>query len=268
MPALEPDEPNRGNDGDNDHQKPTKDLKGSPEKIPRSLKSLLALSHTTLESCTSENLLPPELDSDDPTGYYSPSHEASYLAKLDASFDLLTTEQAPQPSTSRITDKDRDKDKDKERKDITRQHELHNPVSAYNWLRKYQPQVFLQDHEDSPASAARLATGKNGAPKASPKPRASPKPPTTKTTKRARESTSKKEEPDVMLDEDGTIIGTGGLEEQAPTGTKGKRKRDRDDDNAYRPKGGSSRAPKKKKRVSGGDKERGSGTPGDKGLDV
>ena len=266
MPALEPDEPSRSNDGDTGHEKATKDEKGYLEKIPRSLKSLLSLSHTTLESCTSENLLPPELDSDDPTGYYSPSHEASYLTKLDASLDLLTTEQAPQPSTSRMTDKDRDKDKDKERKDITRQHELHNPVSAYNWLRKYQPQVFLQDHEDSPASAARLSTGKSGAPKASPKPRASPKPPTTKGTKRARESTAKKEEHEVMLDEDGTIIGAG--EELAPIGTKGKRKRDRDDDNAYRPKGGSSRAPKKKKRVSGGDKERGSGTPGDRGLDA
>lgn len=74
----------------------------------------------------------------------------------------------------------------------------------------------------------------------------------------------KKEEQEMMLDEDGTILGAMGLDELAPlTSSKGKRKRDRDDDNAYRPKGGSSRAPKKKKRTSGGDKE--SGTPGEKG---
>lgn len=255
VPPLDPDQPN------SDHKlfgvNKIDFSKGYLDKLPRSLKALSTLPHTTLESCISENLLPSDLDSDDPTGYYSPSHEATYLAQLDSSLGISFIGGPPQlPST-------RNPDKEKERQ---KQHELQNPVSAYNWLRKNQPQVFLQDHEDGPSPAARLAKDKTSAAKASPKPRASPKQPATKGTKRARESAVKKEEQDIVLDDDGTIIGGGGLDDLAPPmGSKGKRKRDRgDDDNAYRPKGGSSRAPKKKKqRASAGDKERG-GTPGER----
>ena len=230
--------------------------KGYLDKLPRSLKALSTLPHTTLESCISESLLPSDLDSDEPTGYYSPSHEATYLAQLDSSLGLSSI--GPQVPGARNPDKEKERQK---------QHELQNPVSAYNWLRKYQPQVFLQDHEDGPSPAARLAKEKASAAKASPKPRASPKPPATKGTKRARESAVKKEVEEIILDDDGTIIGGGALDDLAPPmSSKGKRKRDRgDDDNAYRPKGGSSRAPKRKKqRASVGDKERGSGTPGEK----
>ena len=262
VPPLEPDQLKP----DNKNQSTTKiDFsKGYPDKLPRSLKALCTLPHTTLESCISENLLPDDLDSDEPTGYYSPTHEATYLAQLDTSLGLSTIADHPSlHSTLKAADKDKDKERQK-------QHELHNPVSAYNWLRKNQPQVFLQDHEDgSGAPAARVAKEKNSVAKAStPKPRVSPKPPAARGTKRARESTIKKEEQDIVLDEDGTILGGGGIEELVPpTSARGKRKRDRgDDDNAYRPKGGSSRAPKKKKqRTNGADKERGSGTPGEKG---
>lgn len=263
VPPLEPDQLKP----DNKNQSAIKiDFsKGYPDKLPRSLKALCTLPHTTLESCISENLLPDDLESDEPTGYYSPTHEATYLAQLDTSLGLSTVvDDLSVPSVLKAVDKDKDKDKERQK-----QHELHNPVSAYNWLRKNQPQVFLQDHEDGGAPAARVTKEKNTAAKAlTPKPRVSPKPPAARGTKRARESTIKKEEQDIVLDEDGTILGGGGLDELAPpTSARGKRKRDRgDDDNAYRPKGGSSRAPKKKKqRTSGADKERGSGTPGEKG---
>lgn len=256
VPPLEPDQPT-SDDGKPNITK-IDFSKGYPDKLPRSLKALSTLPHTTLESCALEHLFPDDIDSEEPTGYYTPFHEATHLAQLDASLGLSTVDNPPPPSTGRITDKDKERQK---------QHELHNPVSAYNWLRKNQPQVFLQDHEDGTAApAARLAKDKNGAAKASPKPRASPKAPAARGTKRARESTVKKEEQDIVLDDDGTIIGGTGLEDLAPLMSgKGKRKRDRgDDDNAYRPKGGSSRAPKKKKqRTSGADKERGSGTPGE-----
>ncbi|KAL8797485.1 MAG: hypothetical protein Q9195_000301 [Heterodermia aff. obscurata] len=257
VPPLDPDQPNSqlklASANKIDFSK------GYVDKLPRSLKALSILPHTTLESCIAENLLPSDLDSDDPTGYYSPSHEATYLAQLDSSLGLSYIGGPPQPASTRNPDKEKERQK---------QHELENPVSAYNWLRKNQPQVFLQDHEDGPSPAARLAKDRTSAAKASPKPRASPKPPVAKGTKRARESAVKKEEQELVLDDDGTIIGGGGLEDSAPPmSSKGKRKRDRgDDDNAYRPKGGSSRAPKKKKqqRASVGDKERGSGTPVEK----
>ena len=256
VPPLDPDQPNSELKLPSANK--TDFSKGCLEKLPRSLKALSTLPHTTLESCMSENLLPSDLDSDDPTGYYSPSHEATYLAQLDSSLGLSFIGGPPQVPSTRNSDKEKERQK---------QHELQTPVSAYNWLRKNQPQVFLQDHEDGPSPAARLAKDKTSAAKASPKPRASPKPPAAKGTKRARESAVKKEEQDIILDDDGTIIGGGGLDDLAPPmSSKGKRKRDRgDDDNAYRPKGGSSRAPKRKKqRASAGDKERGSGTPGDK----
>ena len=251
VPPLEPDQPAVD---DKDQGAHIIDLsKGYPDKLPRSLKALSTLPHTTLEICTSENLLPDDLDSDEPTGYYLPSHEATYLSQLDATLGISTSDDPPQASASRSTDKDKERQK---------QHELNNPVSAYNWLRKNQPQVFLQDNEDgnTSAPAARLAKDKNGTAKASPKPRASPKPPAPpRGTKRARESTVKKEEQDLVLAEDGTILGDGGIDDLAPPMSgKGKRRRDRgDDDNAYRPKGGSSRAPKKKKQRTSG----GGGTP-------
>ena len=92
---------------------------------------------------------------------------------------------------------------------------LRNPVSVYNWLRKHQPQVFLQDNEMQSEKAAKGAS--------------------SRTSKRA--SASIKQEPE-LYDDDGIAVDAG-------SSSRGKRKRD--DDGGYRPKGGNSRPAKRKK---------------------
>ena len=92
---------------------------------------------------------------------------------------------------------------------------VRNPVSVYNWLRKHQPQVFLQDNELNSEKPAKT-TG-------------------SRTSKRA--SVAIKQEPE-LYDDDGIAIDMGAT-------PRGKRKRD--DDGGYRPKGGNSRPAKRKK---------------------
>ena len=179
---------------------------------PQALTRLDTTPHTTLESVI-PGYLPEDLDADTPTGYLSPGHEEEYLSILDSS--IGTTRAGPSthmaPHSTRVGDKH---EKEKEA-------QLRNPVSVYNWLRKHQPQVFLQDNElvpDKPAAKPQTITK---APK--------------------RPSIAPKQEQEI-IDEDGFVIG--GLAEPS----KPKRKRE---DEPYRPKGGSSR-PTKKKKVSGG----------------
>lgn len=101
---------------------------------------------------------------------------------------------------------------------------LRNPHSVYNWLRQHKPEVFLQDGEGSEKSS-----GKPGALRGAGK-RASIPAPTR---------------PDVLefVEEDGT-----GYEALAPTTTKGKRKRDPDEDGGYHPKSGHVKDGRGKKR--------------------
>lgn len=96
-----------------------------------------------------------------------------------------------------------------------REAQLKNPVSVYNWLRKNQPQVFLQDVDNDKSKTASRAS--------------------------KRASTNKvKTEPD-MYDEDGIAL--------EPSTARGKRKRD--EDGGYRPKGGHARPIKRRKEESG-----------------
>lgn len=107
---------------------------------------------------------------------------------------------------------------------------IRNPVSVYNWLRKNQPQVFLQDNEVNSEKSTRGA-----GPRSSKRDRAS-----------KGEIVVKKEktdEDDLPYDEDGIAM------ETFPTKGRGKRKRD--EDGGYRPKGGSNRPAKRKKEDNG-----------------
>lgn len=160
-------------------------------------------------------------------GYMSPTHEEEYLlatdvALADVPYDLNSTEIRPLRLTStQALPSD---------KELT----LRNPDSVYNWLRKHQPQVFLQDKDPqhpenlSEKSNARAnnAGGRGG--KRQSNIAGTPGPKT-----------------DHEADEDGFIPETG-------TGNaKGRRgKGGGEDDSAYRPKGGSSR-PSKRKREDG-----------------
>lgn len=169
-----------------------------------SLTSLMNVTHTSLTSVADN--LPDDIAAESPGGYLTPSHEEEYLLALDDS--LGGSSAGPRPTVS-----NRSGDRTAERE---RDAALRNPVSVYNWLRKHQPQVFLQDNEVvSDKSSGRALNSRS--------------------SKRASGQVKKEQE---AFDEDGILIDVMGS-------SKGKRKRD--EDGGYRPKGGSSRPTKRKK---------------------
>ncbi|KAL1966009.1 hypothetical protein VTN77DRAFT_4949 [Rasamsonia byssochlamydoides] len=143
-------------------------------------------------------------------GYLTPEHENEYYLTTDARLGdtaaALQLSQLPEkPSLS----------------DRAREAVLRSPISVYNWLRRNQPQIFLQDNEN--------ASEKSGS-----------RPANLRSSKRmstqARPSTKEED----LYDEDGFLMDVG-----PPSSAKGKRKRD--EDTQYRPKGGSSRSSRKKR---------------------
>ena len=198
-----------------------------------SLSNLSRVQHTTLDIVSAE-VMPKDLQQEAPIGYMTPSHEDDFLSALDTYLANLPLE-APLmlPRPVRPTDREREKDA-----------QLRNPVSVYNWLREHRPKVFLQDprpEEKEPAPEKVSSVSESAGHKSS------PKPPSSSTSKRRSAAASKQEvepEPEI-LDDEGNVIGGTGIEQPAP---KSKRKRD---DDAYRPKGGSSKPRKKGKGSSG-----------------
>jgi len=180
---------------------------------PMSLSALQTIPHTTLASVAAETL-PDDISSDTPPGYLTPTHEDDYLFALDSylgNAPVLSRVNLP-TNPVRLGEKGFEKEKDVQ---------VRNPVSVYNWLRKHQPQVFLQDNEiTSEKSSTRIANS-------------------SKTPKRT--SVAVKADPEI-IDDDGFLIS------ESMGSTKSKRKRE---DEPYRPKGGSSR-PSKRKREDGG----------------
>ncbi|KAI9881557.1 MAG: hypothetical protein M1830_000121 [Pleopsidium flavum] len=179
---------------------------------PTSLSSLQAIPHTTLASVAA-GAFPDDISSDSPPGYLTPTHEDDYLFAVDGYLGSSTI--IPRVNTSTNPVRLGEKGSEKEA-------QVRNPVSVYNWLRKHQPQVFLQDNEMiSDKSSVKLAH-------------------LSKAAKRPSIVTKPDHE---IIDEDGFLIS------ETMGSTKGKRKRD---DEPYRPKGGSSR-PAKRKRDDGGN---------------
>lgn len=168
-------------------------------------------------------------------GYMSPTHEEEYLAILDQTLaDPAYLDSHPlrgPPSQLPPTEKE-----------LT----VRNPDSVYNWLRKHQPQVFLQDkdpqHPDnlSEKPAPRANAGGRGKRQSAAAGTPGPK--------------TDQEEED-------------GLDPESGAATKGSRKsKGGENDSAYRPKGGSSRAPKRKREdgesaAKGSKRKRASGVP-------
>lgn len=143
-------------------------------------------------------------------GFLSSKQEEQYLQSLDKF--LLTGNTHPRAhATSNIGYPHPEKSAERER-----EAQIRNPVSVYNWLRKNQPQVFLQDPDHD---KTKTAAGSR---------------------KSKRESIAKapKVEPE-LYDDEGIA-----LEPMA----KGKRKRD--EDTGYRPKGGHARPAKRRKEDS------------------
>lgn len=157
--------------------------------------------------------------SDNAPGYMTPAHEEEYLLALDQAlaepgFDPANQGGRPihlssaQPPLSE--------------KDLT----VRNPDSVYNWLRKHQPQVFLQD--------------KDGAHHENLSEKSAAKPANASSRKVKKELTVGSGTPGPREHDDD--------DSAAPDTGKGRRKTGGDpDDTAYRPKGGSSRPPKRKR---------------------
>lgn len=205
---------------------------------PQTLTKLSRITHTTIASVLPSGM-PADLVDVSPTGYLTSAHEEEYLASLD---NYLETEppdsHLPLPRPARPSEKEKEKDA-----------QLHNPVSVYNWLRAHSDtKAVTHDVEkEAPAPSA------NNSDPASHRAKPSPKPPSSASTgsakasrKRASSALLPKQEPEEeLLDEEGYVI-AGGSEQPA---VKGKRKRENDD--AYRPKGGSSKSRKRTKGGSG-----------------
>ena len=141
------------------------------------------------------------------SGFLAPQEELQYLEDLDSYLDGAAT--TPRLfAAAGIRSGERSSEKDREMA-------LKNPVSVYNWLRKHQPQVFLQDNEAHPEKQGTRSA-------------------TSRASKRA---STVKQEPD-LYDEDGIAL---------DMGPSSRAKRKRDDDGGYRPKGGNGRPTKRKK---------------------
>ncbi len=158
--------------------------------------------------------LPDDLSSETPPGYLTPTHEDDYLFTLDSHLGNAPILPRVNVSTNNIRSGDRGPEKEKE-------IQVRNPVSVYNWLRKHQPQVFLQDNE----VITEKANSRSGN--------------LSKPTKRPSIAVKPEHE---LIDEDGFLLN------DSVGSAKSKRKRE---DEPYRPKGGSSR-PSKRKREDGG----------------
>ncbi|KAF2130647.1 hypothetical protein P153DRAFT_396040 [Dothidotthia symphoricarpi CBS 119687] len=199
---------------------------------PHTIKSLATLEarvpHTARHDLNAHapDALPIDL-SDTAPGYMSPAHEEENLLTLDQTFDLpdfdtmLHQGRLPRVPSSHPPLSE---------KDLT----VRNPDSVYSWLRKHQPQVFLQDKD--------AAHHDNMSEKAAPKTAAA----SSRKGKRESVLGGGTPGPRDHDDEDSGL---------APETAKGRRKTGGgaaggDDDTAYRPKGGSSR-PAKRKREDG-----------------
>ncbi|KAL8739195.1 MAG: hypothetical protein Q9181_000086 [Wetmoreana brouardii] len=195
------------------------------------------IPHTTFESTTTDTLQS-DFSPTDTLTYLNSSHEDTYLNNIDNA--LASAD--PDAAFAALKQQHQLSVKDTHKDLLVR-----NPISAYNWLRKHHPNVFAG------MQATDLEERKQ--PKPSPKPNTShPRGGEAKGGssghghgKRERVSGAHAKPEPEMLDDEGNLIG--GAMEGMATGRGGKRKRGEDD--AYRPKGGSSRPGKRKRAGTG-----------------
>ena len=236
---------------------------------PISLAKLSSLPHTILEQLPSQDA-PIDIDPTNPAGYLTPTHEEEYLTTLDnALLPDVPPSAAAAPSSHPIRGTSEKHAQEKE-------SQLKNPVSVYNWLRKHQPQVFLQDDEPSklPRELKAAKAEKTDKGEKAGKRRSSAQSRAERSTKAERGERIDRSDNKVDRDRDEMPVDhelreyddedTFYLQPLPPPpsaeragGGSGRGKRKREGDEPYRPKGGSSRPSKKKKGASGG---RGSGS--------
>lgn len=220
-----------------EHEAPFVAIINAPHALnaPKTLGNLSRVSHTSLSSVPAAGM-PGDLVEAAPTGYMDPVHEEEYLSNLDNFLANIPPESQPVlPRQPKPTDKEKEKDA-----------QLHNRVSVYNWLRMHDDKLSSHNNEkEAPILNANALDLSNHKAKPSPKPSSSVGTGSTKPSrKRASSAVVPKQDPEEeVIDEEGFVIAGGS---EAPA-IKGKRKRENDD--AYRPKGGSSKA---RKRTKGG----------------
>lgn len=172
-------------------------------KPPKALSLLMAtVPHLTTSSPQLPQDLLETLETPEghnaPLTYITPDQIDDYLFDIDASLGTAPPLPHPSPPTNQ---------------DLA----LRNPNSVYNWLRKNEPKVFLQDNEGSEKSL-----GKPGALRGAGKRASMPAP----------------SKPDALefVEEDGIGYDASVAAQQATL--KGKRKREEGDDTPYHPKAG------------------------------
>ena len=147
-------------------------------------------------------------DADYRSGFMTVRQEDQYLQSMDAYLDGAS--QIPRAhAKSQLTFRNGERNLEKEK-----ELQMRNPVSVYNWLRKNQPQVFLQDEDSKPVRTTGTRNSKRNS---------------------TRDAIIKQEKE--LYDEDGIAV-------DVPS-NRGKRKREVD--GGYRPKGGNTRATKRKR---------------------
>ncbi|KAL9085708.1 MAG: hypothetical protein Q9165_007457 [Trypethelium subeluteriae] len=194
--------------------------------------SLASVPHTDLNNPSTATVLGDTLNdilgisetNKDGYGYMEPNHVDAFLLDLDRSIGEAYSNNYPplvHPPTPEPTEKD---------------IAANNPVSVQNYLRRYHPQIFLQDAENALAEKATReggGTGGGGSKRGG--------------GKRASKGTAgieTKMELDPLDEELGIM----------PEITGSGRKRARgEEDGSYRPKGGSSRPSKKRKAEGDGE---------------
>lgn len=211
----------------------------TPEEYAESTESLHSshqlgpmIALAKLEATAPHTVTPPEppVDGIDLTdaapGYMSPTHEEEYLLSL----DIAMAEQGYDPDSKDIRPvRTVPIHPAPTEKDLT----VRNPDSVHNWLRKNQPQVFLQDKDSgNPEIVSEKSTAR-----------------TTNTGGRGKRQSAAHGTPVPKTeheDDDGFVPETG----TAVAPTKNRKSKGGEDDGAYRPKGGNSR-PSKRKREDG-----------------
>lgn len=229
------------------------------EDMPKELVALLHVPHSRSTSLAEK--VDDLCASPNPATYLTPEQEEEYLEALDKTLanPSLSVTNGLRSGKNNISPTDRERDEERE-------VALKNPVSVYNWLRRNEPQVFLQD------KAAGSVVGPSE--KAGGSSNIAEKPVAEKSTSKSSRSAGKRASSTAQksmaepvrassaaiaveyIDDEGFLHAPADF--TTPTSTaKGKRKRE--EDPGYRPKGGSSSRSSRRKRKSAATKNEAGG---------
>ncbi|KAB8269614.1 IEC3 subunit of the Ino80 complex, chromatin re-modelling-domain-containing protein [Aspergillus minisclerotigenes] len=172
--------------------------------------SLIRIPHTLPqpEENQSENII-----SEHSLGFFTPEHENEYYLATDAKLGDTSALMQLNDIPEKLSFVERE-----------REAALRNPISVYNWLRRNQPHIFLQDNENASEKSAS-------------------RPSNLRTSKKAALNQSRKDED--LHDDDSILMDSG----HGSGGSKGKRKREEDVGN--KSKGSSSNRSSRKKKDDG-----------------